>query len=98
MPLDPMEITPSLTPNEFKELVVRLYDEFDEVFHDAVVAFANRVLYELGDCCYSAQMFHILIGSTPDSRVVELDLEGEFSALRFVCDFIRTSQVIACSD
>ena len=82
-----MECPKGLTLKEFKELVAQLYDEFGEDFHDAVLDFSQRVLSEVGDSCYLSQMYHILIGSTPDLAVVGMDLTGELSTRKFVCDF-----------
>ena len=82
-----MKPLPNLTLNEFKELVTQLYDEFEEDFHDAVLDFSSRVYNELGDRCYLSQMYHILIGSTPDLAAVDIELNGELSTQQFVFEF-----------
>jgi hypothetical protein len=82
-----MKLPQELTIDEFKELVTQLYDEYGEDFHNAVLDFSYHVCNEVGDSCYLSKMYHILIGSTPDLAVVGMDLTGELSTRKFVCDF-----------
>lgn len=81
--------------DEFKALVTQLYDKFGEDFHDAVLDFSYHVCNELGASCYLSQMYHILIGSTPDLEAVDMDLKGELSTLQFVHDFQHRWQATA---
>lgn len=82
-----LELVQNLAVDEFKELVTQLYDAYGEDFHDAVLEFSYQVCDKLGASCYRSQLYHILIGSTPDLAAVDMDLKGELSTLQFVHDF-----------